>query len=170
MKLSPHMNRFHNAMMVVGTAGIVAAFVAFVPSPWGLFDLFSPLPQLEVHAPPPLRMKEIPAIETFAMIAERPLFNADRKADPLPPPPEAEKPAVSLGDTAQYHLLGVTGDRWTQRALVQKAGGALLTLKPGDTFDGWTVGKIDAVGVAISGGDRKAILAIPKATNRAQSP
>jgi hypothetical protein len=45
-----------------------------------------------------------------------------------------------------------------------------LTLKPGDVFEGWTVETIGVSGVAISGGDRKEVLAIPKAQNRTQSP
>jgi hypothetical protein len=61
-------------------------------------------------------------------------------------------------------------DSAKQLGLVQKAGGSLLTLKPGDTFDGWTVDRIDKNGIAISGGGRKEILAIPKATNAAKSP
>ena len=161
---------FRRAMALTGAAGIAAALIAFVPSPLRVLDLFASRPALEVTAPPPLKMKPMPAIATFEAIAERPLFNADRKPDPSPPPPEPPKPAIVLGDLAQYRLLGVTGDRRTQRALVQKAGGAPLTLKPGDTFEGWTVDKIDAAGVAISGGDRKETLAIPKAQNRVQSP
>lgn len=158
------------ALAIVGATGLAAAMLAFVPSPLGLFDLFDVPPVPEVKAPPPLVMAPMPAITTFGAVAERPLFNADRKADPLPPPPEAPKPAIVLGDLAQYRLLGVTGDRQTQRALVQKTGGPLLTLKPGDVFEGWSVDGISMSGVAISGGDRKEVLAIPKARNAAQSP
>lgn len=161
---------FRRAMAVIGAVGVVAALIAFVPSPLRLLDLLAARPVVEVKAPPPLRLKPMPQISSFDAIAERPLFNADRKPDPLPPPPEPPKPAIVLGDLTQYRLLGLTGDRLTQRALVQKSAGPLLTLKPGDTFEGWRVDKIDAAGVAISGGDRKEVLAIPKAPNRAQSP
>jgi hypothetical protein len=158
------------ALAIAGAAGLAVAMLAFIPSPLGLFDLFDAPPAPVVKTPPPLVMAPMPAISTFDAVAQRPLFNADRKPDPLPPPPEAPKPAIVLGDLTQYRLFGVTGDRLTQRALVQKAGGPLLTLKPGDAFEGWVVEGIGISGVAISGGDRKELLAIPKARNAAQSP
>jgi hypothetical protein len=158
------------ALLIIAAVGLAAAILAFVPSPLGLFDLFDAPPVPEVKAPPPLVMAPMPAMSTFDAVAERPLFNADRKSDPLPPQPKAPTPAIVLGDLMQYRLLGVTGDRQTQRALVQKTGGALLTLKPGDAFEGWTVEDINMSGVAISGGDRKEVLTIPKAQNAAQSP
>ncbi len=157
-------------LALIGALGLAAAVVAFFPSPLRVFDLFDAPQAAEVKAPPTLVMAPMPAIGTFDAIAERPLFNADRKPDPLPPPPEAPKPAIVLGDLAQYRLVGFTGDRHTQLALVQKTGGQLLTLRPGDAFEGWTVVRIGVDGVAISGGDRKELLAIPKAQNRAQSP
>lgn len=158
------------AIVIFGVAGLAAAMIAFVPSPMSLIDLLETPAVPEVKAPPPLVMATMPKISAFDGVAERPLFNADRKPDPLPPPPEAPKPAIALGDLTQYRLIGVTGDRQTQRALVQKSGGPLLTLKPGDAFEGWKVETIGAAGVAISGGDRKEILAIPKAQNATQSP
>lgn len=164
------MTRGRRALAIVGAAGMAGALLAFVPSPLGVFDLFASPPVPEVKAPPPLRLAPVPAIETFDNIAARPLFNAERKPDPLPPPPEAPKPLIVLGDLTQYKLIGVSADKTTQRAIIQKAGGAAMMIKPGDTFEGWTVDKIDGSGVAISGGDRKEILAIPKAQNRAQSP
>lgn len=161
---------WHRAMMAVAAAGVLAAMLAFLPSPLAVLDLFSAPSVPEIKAPPSLKIAPMPSPETFAVIAERPLFNTDRKPDPLPPPPEPPKPAIVLGDLTLYRLLGVTGDRQTQRAVVQKSGGPSLTMKPGDTFEGWTIDKIDAIGVAISGGDRKELLAIPKAQNRTQSP
>lgn len=158
------------AFALFGAAGLAAALLAFVPSPLALLDLFETPPVPDVTAPPPLRLAPMPAIASFDAIAERPLFNADRKPDPLPPPPEPPKPAIVLGDLSQYRLLGLTGDRTTQRAVVQKTGGAAQMMKPGDQFEGWTIDKIDAAGVAISGGGRKELLTIPKAQNRAQSP
>jgi hypothetical protein len=157
-------------LAIAGAVGLATAMLAFIPSPVGLLYLLDTPPVPQVKAPPPLVMAPVPAITTFDAIAERPLFNAGRKSDPVPPPPEAPKPAIVLGDLTQYRLFGITSDRQTQRALVQKVGGPLLTLKPGDAFEGWTVDGISMSGVAISGGDRKEVLAIPKARNAAQSP
>lgn len=157
-------------LLGLAAAGLVAAVIAFVPSPLSVFDLFQKPPVPEVKAPPPLRLPPAPPLAQFDVIAARPLFNVDRKPDPLPPPPEAVKAATTLGDLTQYRVVGTVRDSAKQLGLVQKAGGSLLTLKPGDTFDGWTVDRIDKNGIAISGGGRKEILAIPKATNAAKSP
>ena len=151
-------------------AGFVAMVAAFVPSPFGVLDLFAKPPTIAVAAPPPLKLAPPLPITAFDAIAARPLFNADRKPDPLPPPPEAAKPAVTLGDLTQYRLIGTVRDDRKQLGLVQKSGGSMLTLKPGDTFEGWTVEKIDNRGIAISGGGRNEVLAIPKAANAAKSP
>ncbi len=153
-------------------AGLFAAALAFVPSPFALFDLFEKPPVPEVKAPPPLRLPPTPPLASFDGITARPLFNVDRKPDPLPPPPTAAatSPALALGDLTQYRVVGTVRDNRKQLGLVQKSGASLLTLKPGDTFDGWTVDKIDRNGIAISGGGRKEVLAIPKATNAAKSP
>lgn len=157
-------------LLGIAAAGLLAAMVAFVPSPFGLFDLFQKPPVPEVKAPPPLRLPPTPPLASFDAIAARPLFNVDRKPDPSPPQPEAAKPAITLGDLTQYRVVGTVRDDQRQLGLVQKSGGLLLTLKPGDTFEGWTVDKIDRSGIAISGGGRKEVLAIPKATNAAKSP
>jgi hypothetical protein len=155
---------------VLAAMGLVAAALAFVPSPRGLLDVFQRPPVVEVEAPPPLQLNRTPPMSAFDTIAARPLFNADRRPDPLPPPPEPPKPAIVLGDLSQYRVVGTVRDDREQLGLVQKNGAPLLTLKPGDTFEGWTVDKIDRSGIAISGGERREILAIPKATNAAKSP
>jgi hypothetical protein len=151
-------------------AGLFAAAVAFVPSPLRVFDLFETPPVVAVKTPPPVKLAAPAALTSFDAIAARSLFNPDRKPDPLPPPPEAAKPTVTLGDLTQYRVIGTVRDDRKQLGLVQKSGGSLLTLKPGDTFEGWKVEKIDARGITISGGERTEVLAIPKATNAAKSP
>jgi hypothetical protein len=161
---------WHRTAIVLIALGLAAAAFSLVPSPLRVLDFFDRREELLVKAPPALVMAPMPAMDTFGAIAERPLFNADRKPDPLPPPPEPPKPAITLGDLSQYRLVGVTGDRETQRAIIQKSGGASQMMKPGDQFEGWTIEKIDDGGLAISGGERKELLTIPKAKNAAQSP
>ncbi|MFM9862311.1 MAG: hypothetical protein ACKVRO_01780 [Micropepsaceae bacterium] len=170
MTLLGELTPARKVLLGLTAAGLLAAMIAFVPSPFALLNLFERPPVLEIKSPPPLRLAAPPPLASFEVIAARPLFNADRKPDPLPPPPEALKPAITLGDLAQYRVIGTVRDDVRQLGLVQKSGGSLLTLKPGDTFEGWTVDKIDRSGIAISGGGRKEILAIPKAANAAKSP
>jgi hypothetical protein len=170
MTLLGELTTARRVFLAIAAAGLAAAMVAFVPSPFAVFDLFQKPPVPEVKAPPRLRLPPVAPLARFDVIAARPLFNVERKPDPLPPPPEAAKPAIALGDLTQYRVVGTVRADSKQLGLVQKTGGSLLTLKPGDTFEGWTVDKIDRAGIAISGGGRKEILAIPKATNAAKSP
>jgi hypothetical protein len=170
MSALPFQSGWHRTAIVAIGGGVLLALLSVFPSPLAVFDFFDAAPVIEVKQPPPLVMAPMPAADTFDAIAERPLFNTDRKPDPVPPPPEAAKPAITLGDLSQYRLVGTTSDRETQRAVIQKSGGASQTMKPGDQFEGWTIDKIDTDGVAISGGDRKELLTIPKAKNAAQSP
>lgn len=170
MTLIGELDTLRKVLLGLSAAAIAAMVIAFIPSPFAILDLFESPPVFEVKEPPPLKLPPMPELAAFDEITARPLFNADRKPDPLPPPPEAAKPAIVLGDLAQYRLVGTIRASGTQLALVQKTGAPLLTLKPGDTFEGWTIEAIDDRGVAISGGERREILAIPKAINRVQTP
>ncbi len=162
---------FNRVMIGAAVAGLVAGALAFVPSPFGVLDLFQTAPPLEIKAPPPLKLQPVPASEFYDLVTLRPLFNPDRRPDPVAATVAAGAIATpTLGDLSQYRLLGLAGDSQTKLALVQKAGGTVMTLKPGDTFDGWTIGRISAAGVAVSGAGRQELLTIPKARNSAAPP
>ena len=170
MNIAGELTTARKIFAAIAAAGALAAVIAFVPSPFALLDLFSRAPVLDVKTPPEVTLRPTPPIAAFDEIAARPLFNADRKPDPEPPPPETAKAVSALGDLSQYRVLGTVRGGTMQLALLSKSGGAVLTVKPGDTFEGWTVDKIDDAGVSISGGERKEVLAIPKANNAAKSP
>lgn len=173
MMLIGDQGAFGRVMVWLGGLGLAAAAIAFVPSPLGLLDLFHPVQPIEVKSHPPLQLETMPAVETYDVIASHTLFNTNRVPDPVAPVASAGgQPSAgpSLGDIGQFKLVGIAGDSQTRIALVQKSGGALQRLKPGDTLEGWTVTGIDARGVTISGGGRKEILAIPRAANSAKSP
>lgn len=156
---------------LVAAAGALAAILAaFVPSPLAIRTMFDEPERPEIKAPPPLKLAAVPPLSQFDEITQRPLFNTDRKPDPIPPPPKQAGTAMTLGDLAQYRLLGTIRAADIELALVQKTGGQAMTLKKGDTFEGWTVEDVGDKGVAITGGDRSEVLAIPKANNRAESP
>ena len=164
---------FGRVMIGAAVAGLVAGALAFVPSPFGVLDLFQTVPALEIKAPPPLKLQPVPASEFYDLVTLRPLFNPERRPDPKLAAVAAgssASAAPTLGDLSQYRLLGLTGDSQIQLALVQKAGGTVMTLKPGDSFDGWTIGRISAAGVAVSGAGRQELLTIPKARNSAVPP
>lgn len=156
-------------LLALIAAGLASAVLVFIPSPMAMLDALEQAPVTEVKAPPHVKVAAMPALAAFDVLTARPLFNRDRKPDPLPPPPEAPKPAIVLGDIAQFRVEGLVVSGDSQIALVRKGGAQLLRLKPGDTLEGWKIDKIDLKGIAISGGDRSELLAIPKAENRASS-
>lgn len=164
---------YGRVMAGIAATGIVAGALAFVPSPLSVFDLFEQVTVPEVKKLPPLKVQAMPALEAFAVLTERPLFNPERLpgAEPAQGDANAGRPGVpALGDLSQYRLVGLAGDSDTQLGLIRKNGGPLITVKPGDSLEGWTVGRIGPHGVSISGGGRKEVLTIPKATNSARSP
>jgi len=150
-------------------AGIAAAVSVMIPSPLSYMSLSSGnAPDVKVPNIP--KARDPGALTKYASIAERPLFNSDRKPDPLPPPPAPPappKPQIVLGDLNQLKLVGVILSGDNRIALVRRASAGTLTLRVGDTLDGWKIEKIDAQGVGLSGGDRQDALRIPKAENRA---
>jgi hypothetical protein len=164
---------YGRVMIWIGAAGLVWGGLAFVPSPLALLDAFDAPGKLEIPKHSPLQMQVMPALATYEDIVNRPLFNPDRLPDPVAPVAPGATPvagATSLGDLSQFRLVGIAGDGVTRLALVQKTGGSMMTLRPGDSLDGWTVADITAKGVAITGGGRKEFLTIPRASNNAKTP
>jgi hypothetical protein len=170
MNLFTGLGSFAKGAALFAGLGLAAMMLAFVPSPLRVFDLFDSAPVVEIKTPPPLKMAAISPATAFEAIVARPLFNIDRKPDPVPPPPEPPKPAIVLGDLTQYRVEGVVVSSETQLALVRKTGAQLLTLRQGDTLEGWKIDKIESRGISISGGDRTEVLTTPKAKNAAPSP
>jgi hypothetical protein len=164
---------YGRVMAWIGAAGLGWGVIAFIPSPLGLLDAFDAPQKLDIKKHPPLRLQAMPALATYEEIVNRPLFNPDRVPDPVVAATPGAGPSAggsSLGDISQFRLVGIAGDSVTRLALVQKSGGSLMTLKPGDSLDGWTITDISAKGVAISGGGRREFLTIPRAPNNAKTP
>lgn len=158
------------SLIAIGLLGFAAIVLAFVPSPLHAFDFLEATPAVEIKAPPPLKLAAMPKSASFDAVTARPLFNRERKPDPLPPPPEPPKPEIVLGDISQFRVEGLVTSGTKQIALVRKEGAQLIRLKTGDTLEGWKIEKIDAKGISISGGDRIETLKIRKADNRAAPP
>ena len=74
---------FGRVMIGAAVAGLVAGALAFVPSPFGVLDLFQSVPPLEIKAPPPLKLQPVPVFEVYDLVTLRPLFNPDRRPDLL---------------------------------------------------------------------------------------
>ena len=162
--------RSTRAWAIAVVSGAAVCVFAIIPLPLALIIGMSSAPAHEIKAPLIVKLPEPSELKSYAGISERPLFNADRKPDPLPPPPPPPtppKPQVVLGDLTQLKLVGVVLSGDNKLALVRRASAAILTLRVGDTLDGWKVDKIDAQGVGLSGGEHQDGLRIPKAENKA---
>ena len=163
---------FSRVMAWIAVLGIVCGLLAWLPSPLGFLTRLGPdrVAILKPVAAP--RLAALEPLETYAALTQRPLFNPGRVPDPWPAATAAVAAvgAGAAGDVAQYTLVGIAGDARTRVALVRKADGEVVTVKKGDMLDGWLVGAIDGRGVSISGGGRREILAIPRATNGAGTP
>jgi len=163
---------FSRAMGLVAALGIVCGLLAWLPSPLGLLTGRAPDRVGSVRAVAVPKLQALQPLESYEMLTQRPLFNPGRIPDPRPATSGSVGSAVPAvaGDIAQYTLVGIAGDARTRVALVRKADGEVITLRNGDMLDGWLVGAIDGRGVSISGGGRREILAIPRATNGAGTP
>lgn len=165
---------YGRVMAWLGGLGIVAGLLAYVPSPLSLLSAFEKPPVPEVKPVPALALKAMPALDGYAELWTRPLFNPDRVPDPEAAPNVPASTGAGdgprLADPGQFRLVGIAGDSETRLALVRQPDGSIRTLKIGDSLGGWTVERIDERGVSISGGGRKQILTIPRAPNAGKTP
>ena len=101
-----------------------------------------------------------PALSTYAIIAEHPLFNARREKDAAPAPVPGTAPALPA--LSEYRLAGVVLSSSTKLALVERvASKQIVTLKPGDMLDGRKVDDIVDGSIVLSAAGASETLAIP---------
>jgi len=173
MRLFTAEGAFGRVMGWVTGLAVLAGCLSVLPSPFGLAGALSRPPAPVVRDVGPVTLAPMPTLESYAPLLVRPLFNPARTPDPVSAPvagPAGTPQGQALGEISQYRVVGIAGDNQTRIALVRKGEGSVLTLRPGDSLDGWTVKAIDGRGVSISGGGRTEILAIPWATNAAPTP
>ena len=98
--------------------------------------------------------------ETYAAVAERPLFNPGRKKDP----DIAAAVVSNLPALSDYRLVGIVLSPDAKLALVtRKSSNQVVTLRPGDNLDGRHVDDVEDAGVLLSGAGSKEVLSIPRA-------
>jgi hypothetical protein len=164
---------YERMMGWLAALGILAGVLSLVPLPPSVFGPAPVVPVLKLKKVPTLEMQAVPELETYADITMRPLFNPERKpyADSANYAAAAGPSGSSAGgDLSQYQLVGLVTAGDVQLAMIRKSGGRLLTVKPGDRLDGWSVGTIGPDGVTVSSSGGEKLLAIPKAANGAGTP
>lgn len=104
--------------------------------------------------PPPA---ELPPLDAFAAITERPLFHQSRRPPEPPPRTVATRPAAPPPPPPTlvgYELIGVvmrTGDRV---ALVRTPAEPRVEVRRGDSLGTWTVTDIDRWGIRLESGEQ----------------
>lgn len=116
----------------------------------------------------------VPApFEAYRPVFERPLFNRDRRPDPLPAPPAPPEPAIILPEPAVeppallelegFELVGMALSAEGHVALVRRPGDAAVTrLHRGDVIGRWRVETVEQGAVIFTLGEQSHILAFRK--------
>jgi hypothetical protein len=119
-------------------------------------------------APPTAKPIQIASAQSYAAIADRPLFIETRRMPKDEPPPAAapSEVAVSLGPASALDgltLSGIVMSGGTRVALVKAATGeSPPALKEGDEFRGWHVEKIEAEAVVLTAQGEEKRIEFPK--------
>lgn len=143
-------------LKLFAASGAVAFLAVLLPSPLRL----NAYKTVETASPKLLYPADTPSMprDALALIAEHPLFNADRQQDPAPQM-LAQLPALD-----NYRLAGVVVTGETRIAIIEKkASKTTVTLKIGDLLDGRTIKEISAEGVSFSSLAGTEMLTIPNA-------
>lgn len=144
------------SLKLFAALGAVAFSSVLLPSPLRLTASRT----VETASPKLLYPADTPSMprDALTLIAEHPLFNADRQQDPAPQM-LAQLPALD-----NYRLAGVVVTGETRIAIIEKkASKTTVTLKVGELLDGRTIKEIFAEGVSFSGLTGPEMLTIPKA-------
>ncbi len=110
----------------------------------------------EVAEPPMAPRLELPPIEQFAAIVERPIFTATRRtarAQPVARSAPAASGGLILG---RYQVIGVVVAPGNRLVLLKRLGGAeTIRLKEGEEIDGWTLVDVTRNEVVLESGGRR---------------
>ncbi len=110
----------------------------------------------EVAGPPMAPRLELPPIEQFGAIVERPIFTATRRtarAQPVAPSAPASSGGRILG---RYQVIGVVVAPGNRLVLLKRLGGAeTIRLKQGEEIDGWTLVEVTRDEVVLESGGRR---------------
>ena len=122
-----------------------------------------PPPKQAVEALPPLELPPI-AINSIAIydaIIERPLFNADRRPDPVDATPtEVVNAAEPVDEVDGYRLAAVIKGFGNSTALIEDSSGNTQTLHPGEKLGKWELQEIQDDRVVLLSGTRQETLLV----------
>jgi hypothetical protein len=143
---------------LAAVVGLIALLMVLLPT--ALFGGGAPTNSVTPPHVPAIARLDLPTLETFKGIIDRPMFNPGRAPDPQPPAEAAKSALPALSD---YKLVGLVLTKGTKIALVERRQAKqIVTLHPGDEIDGRHVEDIGSDGVHLSGGPVRELLSMPR--------
>ena len=121
----------------------------------------------EVAEPPMAPRLELPPIEQFSAMVERPIFTATRRTvrrQPVARSAPASSGGLILG---RYQVIGVVVAPGNRLVLLKRLGGAeTIRLKQGEEIDGWTLVEVTRDDLVLESGGRREKIEIRDKTRR----
>jgi hypothetical protein len=127
------------------SAGAAVLLALLALWPWARWALHTPEQLPEIAPVVSSAPAALAALETFADIAQRPLFTPGRRPSPATP----------VAAPQGLRLEGVIVMGAEKRAIIKQADGRTARLGEGDTIGEWTVRRIDPDHVLLVAGDRR---------------
>ena len=115
-------------------------------------------PPRQEAAPTPTPRLDLPPIERFAALVERPIFTATRRSAPRQPGPEAAPISGAATDLVlgRYRLTGVVVAPARRLILLKRPGDAkTIRVLEGETIDGWTLTQVSKTTLTLESGNRR---------------
>lgn len=150
-------------LLVAALAILCVVLAAVTVAPW----LFDPAADPTADAsgresqeavPTPTPRLELPPIERFAALVERPIFTATRRSAPRRPGPGAA-PISGAGTNlvlGRYRLTGVVVAPAKRLVLLKRPGdGKTIRVFEGETIDGWTLTQVSKTTLTLESGNRR---------------
>lgn len=149
-------------LLVAALAVLCVVLAAVTVAPW-LFDPADATAdasgrESQEAAPAPTPRLELPPIERFAALVERPIFTATRRSAPRRPGPGAA-PISGAGTNlvlGRYRLTGVVVAPAKRLVLLKRPGdGKTIRVFEGETIDGWTLTQVSKTTLILESGNRR---------------
>ncbi len=153
-------------LLVAALAVLCVVLAAVTVAPW-LFDPADATAdaagrESQEAAPTPTPRLELPPIERFAALVERPIFTATRRSPPRRPGPGAAPGAAPISGAGtnlvlgRYRLTGVVVAPAKRLVLLKRPGdGKTIRVFEGETIDGWTLTQVSKTTLTLESGNRR---------------
>lgn len=148
-------------LLVAALAILCVVLAAVTAAPW-LFDpAADPTADAggrdsQEAAPTPMPRLELPPIERFAALVERPIFTATRRSAPRRPGAAPISGAGTNLVLGRYRLAGIVVAPTRRLVLLRRPGDSkTIRVLEGETIDGWTLTQVSKTALILESGNRR---------------